>query len=113
MWTRLQRACFFSHITHVHGACDGLHDCARHVMAPDQLQDNDVERETQMNREYVDYTTEESWRWAIACEPRFSVCCHEAEHGDRPSAPLACVHTSTRCPTRWLVCSRILAYLQS
>jgi hypothetical protein len=32
------------------------------------MQDNDVERETQMNREYVDYTTEESWRWAIACE---------------------------------------------
>ena len=39
-----------------------------------------MERETQMNREYVDYTTEESWRWAIACESSSPICCREAGH---------------------------------
>jgi hypothetical protein len=33
------------------------------------LQDNDVERETRMSKEQLDYVVEESWRWAIACEP--------------------------------------------
>ena len=32
------------------------------------LQDNDVERETKVNKEELDYVVEESWRWAIACE---------------------------------------------
>jgi len=40
----------------------------RVLRMPTCLQDNDIEREMQMNREYIDYTTEESWRWAIACE---------------------------------------------
>lgn len=33
------------------------------------LQDNDVESETRMNKEQLDYVVEESWRWAIACKP--------------------------------------------
>lgn len=68
--------------------------CASRDGAHGGSQDNDVERETQMNREYVDYTTEESWRWAIACEICASVCCHEAEHGDGPCIPChrLCAH---------------------
>ena len=34
------------------------------------LQDNDVERETTINRDHLDYLAEESWRWLIACKSR-------------------------------------------
>ena len=33
------------------------------------LQDNDVERAFNLNRDHLDYLVEESWRWALACEP--------------------------------------------
>ncbi len=31
------------------------------------VQDNDVERATNLNRDHLDYVVEESWRWAMAC----------------------------------------------
>ena len=33
------------------------------------LQDNDVERAFNVNRDHLDYIVEESWRWTLACEP--------------------------------------------
>ena len=33
------------------------------------LQENDLEREAYLNRDHLDYIVEESWRWALACEP--------------------------------------------
>lgn len=32
------------------------------------MQDNDVERETTLNRDHLDYLVEESWRWLLSCE---------------------------------------------
>ena len=32
------------------------------------VQDNDVERETTLNRDHLDYLVEESWRWLLSCE---------------------------------------------
>ena len=32
------------------------------------LQDNDIERETTLNRDHLDYVVEESWRWVLSCE---------------------------------------------
>lgn len=32
------------------------------------LQDNDIERETTLNRDHLDYLVEESWRWLLSCK---------------------------------------------
>lgn len=31
--------------------------------------ENDVERRVNLERDHLDYIAEDSWRWAIACEP--------------------------------------------
>ena len=36
------------------------------------VQDNDVEQETRLNKDHLDYVVEETWAWALACEPRHS-----------------------------------------
>ena len=51
------------------------------------MQDNDVERETTLNRDHLDYLVEESWRWLLSCKPLHAVC------------PL---HSAVRCFTRRL-----------
>ena len=43
------------------------------VEAPLCMQDNDVERETTLNRDHLDYLVEESWRWLLSCKP--FLCC--------------------------------------
>ncbi len=37
------------------------------------MQDNDVERETTLNRDHLDYLVEESWRWLLSCKPYHAV----------------------------------------
>ena len=39
------------------------------VDVPLCMQDNDVERETTLNRDHLDYLVEESWRWLLSCKP--------------------------------------------
>ena len=31
-------------------------------------QDSDVEQETRLNKDHLDYVVEETWAWALACE---------------------------------------------
>ena len=79
---------------------------ASHSVVHAGSQDNDVERETQMNREYVDYTTEESWRWAIACEnslhPMLSRSWMHVS-GLHLADRLVCVHLHANLPAGLLI----------
>ena len=38
------------------------------------LQDNDIERAVNLNRDHLDYIVEETWRWAMACELCIPCC---------------------------------------
>ena len=38
------------------------------------MQENDIERAANLNRDHLDYLVEESWRWAFACEHSPSSC---------------------------------------
>jgi hypothetical protein len=37
------------------------------VKGADGVQDNDVERAANLDKDHLDYLVEESWRWALAC----------------------------------------------
>ena len=45
------------------------------------MQDNDVERETTLNRDHLDYLVEESWRWLLSCKMTDSHCVVHDMHG--------------------------------
>ena len=50
-------------------SCTGLASAIICLWAVTSLhvQDNDVQRAADLNRDHLDYLVEESWRWAFAC----------------------------------------------
>ena len=60
--------CCFSTFKQLQGKSPMRWPSDRVTGAPLAFQDNDVEQETRLNKDHLDYVVEETWAWALACE---------------------------------------------